>query len=114
VTPRTIKIWDIWSNAARSGSTADPCLQTLTSHTHTVTSLVTSPTHNTLFSTSLDRTLKQWTLEPSRTILLNPFFVCSRTFSTGDASYYTASCLREGEDWALFAPGSDGSLSVYR
>eukprot|EP00520_Triparma_pacifica_P013768 CAMPEP_0118631748 /NCGR_PEP_ID=MMETSP0785-20121206/71_1 /TAXON_ID=91992 /ORGANISM="Bolidomonas pacifica, Strain CCMP 1866" /LENGTH=200 /DNA_ID=CAMNT_0006522461 /DNA_START=136 /DNA_END=735 /DNA_ORIENTATION=+ len=73
---RLIKIWDIWAYMDRG---EDPLMQTLAGHTHTVTDLVDSGINGGIISSSLDKTIKIWQPEGGRKIMLNPFFICSRT-----------------------------------
>ena len=83
-------------------------------HTHTVTGLVDSGIEGGIISSSLDKTVRIWQPEGSRKIMLNPFFVCTKTIKIGgDNTWVNCMCLREGEEWALFCGDSEGSISVY-
>jgi len=119
---RTIKVWNAGIYRGE-----DPCVQTLWGHGREITALecMTSNTNKIgeggLMSTSLDHTLKIWTPESSRSLLLNSFYVCTHTFTmeandgglSKDIGWFTCLARREGEDWTLFAGDSEGSVSVF-
>ena len=86
---RTIKIWTIWKALERAGSDTEPCQQTLAGHGSTITTLQTTDT--LLISSSSDKTIRLWSPESQRGLMLNPFYVCIKVSgieepiaSTGD------------------------------
>ncbi len=95
-------------------------LQTVSAHTSTVTAI--HPTALGVVTASVDQTLKVWTPEDGRVVMLHPFYVLTKTLKPSSGPHLSSSasgwttCItgREGEDWVMYGSDSEGSISVYR
>ena len=88
---RTIKVWLIWKALERAGSDVEPCQQTLAGHGSTITTI--HSTETLIISSSSDKTIRLWSPETQRGLMLNPFYVCIKTLETGK-TWYTSSDVR--------------------
>lgn len=113
---RSIKIWDPWGGSeAQLYSRSDHyCVQTITAHSGSVTSLkIMRQQNHGLVSCSLDHTIKTWYPADGRGLLMYPWYVPAQTITYTSGTWPTSLVVREGASAALFAGDSSGCITLY-
>lgn len=80
---RTVKVWDPWDRDLKN-----KCVQTLSGHGGTVTSV--AYVKGMLISVSTDETIRVWSSDPSRGLLLYPWFITQQIIQPGADSVLKA------------------------
>lgn len=102
---RSIKVWDPWVRDVK-----DSCIQTIVGHGGTINSLCTGP--GCVISTSNDGSIRVWRPDPSRSLLLYPWFVCTQEIKDGTA-WVTSCAIKAGDMVTMYIGDANGTLSVY-
>lgn len=104
---RSIKIWSV-----SVGNQTVP-VQTLFGHDSTISKLVDSSDGNIL-SCSEDGSLRMWSPQRGRNMMLHPFFECTFTMSFGRDVWLTAITVGILGPWICYAADSNGNIEVLK
>lgn len=104
---RSIKVWSM------SVGNQSTHVQTLFGHSSAITKLVDG-TDGTVLSCSEDGSLRMWSPQRGRNIMLHPFFECTFSMSFGKDIWIT--CLTVGVlgPWICYAADSNGNIDVLK
>jgi len=106
---RTIKVWSPFS--------LKPLVQTLVGHNGSIAA-VADGKDGTLVSCAVDGSLKIWTLQRGRTLMLNPFFECTFSLTgkkdTNGASWLNAMTVNSVGIWSCYLGDMNGNIEVYK
>ena len=104
---RSIKVWSM------SVGNQTTHVQTLFGHSSAITKLVDG-TDGTILSCSEDGSLRMWSPQRGRNIMLHPFFECTFSMSFGKDVWIT--CLTVGVlgPWICYAADSNGNIDVLK
>lgn len=104
---RSIKVWSI-----SAGNQAVP-VQTLFGHDSTICKLVDS-SDGSILSCSEDGSMRMWSPQRGRNIMLHPFFECTFTLSFGRDVWLTALTVGILGPWICYAADSNGNIEVLK
>lgn len=104
---RSIKVWSM-----SVGNQSTP-VQTLFGHSSTISKLVDG-TDGTILSCSEDGSLRMWSPQRGRNIMLHPFFECTFVMSFGKEVWLTALTIGILGPWICYAADSNGNIDVLK
>lgn len=104
---RSIKVWGM------SGGNQITAVQTLFGHNSTVTNLVDG-TDGSVLSCSEDGTLRVWTPQRGRNMMLHHFFECTFSLSFGKEVWITALTIGILGPWICYAADSNGNIELLK
>jgi WD40 repeat protein len=100
------------------------CCQTLVDHNGTILALAVSSQNDVIASSSTDCTIKIWTRQEGRDLLLYPFYECTHNLNDhcnlkihGTPSkgvWVTALACKEGDGLRFLAGDSKGHINIYK
>lgn len=104
---RAIKVWSI--NIDHSST----FVQTLFGHTSRITDIIDGK-DGTVLSTSEDGTLRVWSPQRGRNIMLYPFFECTFILSFGKDVWLTSIAISSSGPWICYVADSNGNIDVLK
>lgn len=104
---RSIKVW-----AMNVGNQITP-VQTLFGHSSAISKLVDG-TDGTILSCSEDGSLRMWSPQRGRNIMLHPFFECTFVMTFGKEVWLTALTVGILGPWICYAADSNGNIDVLK
>lgn len=108
---RSIKVWSIASSI--NTSTPNTLVQTLFGHTSAVTDIVDGK-DGCVLSASEDGTLRMWSPQRGRNMMLNPFFDCTCTLSFGRDVWLSSLAMSGLGPWVCYAADTNGNINILR
>lgn len=104
---RSIKVWSV------SAGNQIVAVQTLFGHDSTISKLVDS-SDGSILSCSEDGSMRMWSPQRGRNIMLHPFFECTFTLSFGRDVWLTALTVGILGPWICYAADSNGNIEVLK
>ena len=107
---RTIKIWTIPSLLSSSGK---GLVQTLFGHIGGITGIVDGD-HGVIVSCSVDGSLRVWSPQRGRDIMLHPFYECTFLLQISKTTWLTALAINTRGHWSCYVGDSNGTIEIFR
>jgi WD40 repeat protein len=104
---RSIKVWNINTVGKKT------LIQTLLGHTGGITSLVDAQ-DGSFISASTDGSIRIWSAQKNREMMLNPFFECIFHVTINKDVWLTSLAINPFGAATLYIGGSNGSVELYR
>ncbi len=101
---RCVKVWNCATNSL---------VQTLFGHSGAIHSIVDG-NDGTILSCSEDGSLRVWSPQRGRAMMLSPFFECTFSLSFGRDVWLTALSISSAGMWVCYVADSDGNIEVLK
>ena len=108
---RTIKVWNVQSLI--SGGTGKGLVQTLFGHVGGISGIVDGD-NGVIVSCSVDGSLRVWSPQRGRDMMLHPFYECTFQVQVSKASWLTALAINTRGHWSCYIGDSNGTIEIYR
>ena len=108
---RTIKIWNLQSLTAGAGSKG--LVQTLFGHIGGVSGIADGD-GGVIVSCSVDGTVRVWSPQRGRDMMLNPFYECTFQLQASKTAWLTALAINTRGHWSVYVGDSNGTIEIYR
>lgn len=107
---RTIKVWSAQSLVNGNGKAL---IQTLFGHIGAISGIVDGD-NGVIVSCSVDGSLRVWSPQRGRDILLNPFYECTFQIQISKTAWLTALSINTRGHWSCYVGDSNGTIEIYR